>query len=240
MRIIGPFAMGVLLAACTTPPIFPHEIMKDVETDTVVLMAWKDVTYDSTPANVAAQKMQLGGQITQVIRKPDKAVIVVKEHPINKYLGYGPTSVIRKDSFEFAIVLTGVPDVDMLQAGNQLAAVGTPAGAGPVVIGGMPRVLPHLLAQCLHIWMTDGYETDFGAYESSGYYPLKKQTWCHNDSEERSVASDSEDADEDSGGSENVHKHIGNLRAMADDYRKAMHEACDLFSQHHSLIRKGP
>ncbi len=46
--------------------------------------------------------------------------------------------------------------------------------------------------------------------------------------------------DEYSGGSENVHKHIGNLRAMADDYRKAMHEARDLASRHHSLIRKGP
>lgn len=46
--------------------------------------------------------------------------------------------------------------------------------------------------------------------------------------------------DEYSGGAENVHKHIENLRAMADDYRKAMHEARDLALRHHSLIRKGP
>ncbi len=46
--------------------------------------------------------------------------------------------------------------------------------------------------------------------------------------------------DEYSGGNENVHKHIENLRAMADDYRKAMHEARDLASRHYSLIRKGP
>jgi hypothetical protein len=46
--------------------------------------------------------------------------------------------------------------------------------------------------------------------------------------------------EEYSGGAENVHKHIENLRAMADDYRKAMHEARDLASRHHSLIRKGP
>ncbi len=196
MRIIGLFAMCVLLTACTTPPIFPPEIMKDAEIDTFVLTAWKNRMYDPTPANFASHKVQLGGQITQAIRKPDGAVIVAKEQPINKYLGYGPTSVIRKDSFEFAIVLTGVPDIDMLQAGNQLAVVGTPAGAGPVVIGGMPRVLPRLLAQCLHIWMTDGYETDFGSYESSGYYPLEKRTWCHDDSEERSLASDSEDEGE--------------------------------------------
>jgi phage tail tape-measure protein len=46
--------------------------------------------------------------------------------------------------------------------------------------------------------------------------------------------------DEYSGGSENVHMHIENVRAMADDYRKAMHEARDLALRHHSLIRKGP
>lgn len=46
--------------------------------------------------------------------------------------------------------------------------------------------------------------------------------------------------EEYSGGSESVHKHIQNLRAMADDYRKAMHEARDLASRHHSLMRKGP
>ena len=42
-----------------------------------------------------------------------------------------------------------------------------------------------------------------------------------------------------SGGSENVNRHITSLRAMAEDYRKAMHEARDVASRHHSLIRKG-
>jgi len=43
-----------------------------------------------------------------------------------------------------------------------------------------------------------------------------------------------------SGDPETVHKHIVNVRAIADDYRKAMHEARDLAARHHSLIRKGP
>ncbi|MDC8446862.1 MAG: hypothetical protein LV473_00740 [Nitrospira sp.] len=46
--------------------------------------------------------------------------------------------------------------------------------------------------------------------------------------------------EEYSGGGENVHKHIENLRAMADDYRKAMHEARDLAARHYTLMRKGP
>ncbi len=197
MRIIGLFAIGILFAGCTALPIVPPEIMKDVETDTFVLKAWKDQTYHPTTVNFASHKVQLGGQIAQVIRNPDGVVIVVKEQPINKYLGYGPTPVIRKGSFEFAIVLNSVPDADMLQAGNQLAVVGTADAARPVVIGGMPRVLPHLFARCLPIWKTDGYETDLVHYEGSmGHYPLEKQTWCQEDSEERSLASDSEDADE--------------------------------------------
>jgi hypothetical protein len=46
--------------------------------------------------------------------------------------------------------------------------------------------------------------------------------------------------EEYSGGGDNVHKHIEHLRAMADDYRRAMHEARDLAMQHHAMIRKGP
>lgn len=191
MRIIGLFAVGVLLAACTTPPMFPPEIMKDIETDTLALTAWQAHTYDPTPTSLASHKVQLGGQITQAIRKPGGVVILAKEQAVNKYLGYGPTYAIRKDSFEFAIILNSFPDAGVLQAGNQLAVIGTTAGASPVVIGEIPRVLPHLLAQCLHIWKTDGYETDFVPYQGSmGYYRLEKRTWCQDDSEKRSVASD--------------------------------------------------
>jgi len=198
MRIIGLFAIWILFMACTAPPIFPPEIMKDVETDTFVLKAWKDQMYYPTTVSFASHTVPLGGQITQVIRNADGVVIVAKEQPMNKYLGYGPTPVIRKDSFEFAIVLNSFPDADLLQAGNQLAVVGTTDGANPVMIGGIPRVLPHLLARCLHIWKTDGYETDVVPWEGSmGHYRLEKRTWCQEDREERSLASDSEDADED-------------------------------------------
>lgn len=41
-----------------------------------------------------------------------------------------------------------------------------------------------------------------------------------------------------SGDAGNVEKHIANARAIADDYRKAMHEARDMASRHRSLIRK--
>jgi len=179
MRIIGLFAMCLWLGACTTTPLFPLEVTKDVETDTVAIKGWKEQTPYSSGANFVSHKVELGGQITQVIRKPDGVVILAEEQPINKYLGYGPTSVRRDGSFEFAIVLNGFPDTDMLQTGNQLAVVGATDSSSPETVGSMPRVLPHLLAQCLHIWKTQGFETDFVPWEGSmGYYPLEKRTFC--------------------------------------------------------------
>lgn len=180
MRIIGLCTIGmfVLLTACTTKPLFPPEIMKGVETDALDVKAWKEHIPYPSGAHFASHKVQLGGRITHVIWKPDGVVILAEEQPVNKHLGYGPTSVRRQGFVEFAIVFHDFPDADMLQAGNQLAVVGTTESSSLEVIKGMPKGLPHLLAQCLHIWKTDGFETDFAPYESMGYYPLEKRTFC--------------------------------------------------------------
>lgn len=193
MRIISLLAICSLLAACTIPPLFPPEIMKDVETDTLAFKAWKEKPSYPSNAHFLTHKVLLGGQITQVIKKPDGVVILAEEQPIDKYLGYGPTSVSRKGSFQFAIVFHDLPDVDMLQAGNQLAVVGTTASSSLGVIEGMPRGLPHLLAQCLHIWKSDGFETDFVPYESAGYYSLEKRTFCREESKNRALSTGSQD-----------------------------------------------
>lgn len=179
MRTMGLFAMCVLLATCTTTPVFPPDFTRNIKTDPGVLKAWKEQTSYPSDVNFSSHKVQLGGQITQVIRKPEGIVILAEEQPIDKYLGYGPTSVRREGSFEFAIVFNGFPDADALQVGNQLAVVGTTDRARPETIGWMPRVIPHLRAQCLDIWKTQGFETDNITYQGSmGYYPLEKRSFC--------------------------------------------------------------
>jgi len=179
MRPIGLFVMCVLLVACTTPPVFPPEITKDIETDTVAVKAWKEQTSYPSGAKFSSHKVQLGGHITQVIRKPEGVVILAEEQPIDKYLGYGPASVRREGSCEFAIDFNGFPDADALQVGNQLAVVGTTDRARPETIGRIPRVIPHLHAQCLDIWKTQGVKTDNITYQGSmGYYPLEKRIFC--------------------------------------------------------------
>lgn len=180
MRTIYFLAMYLWLNACTAAPLFPPEIAKDIKTDISVITAWKEQRSYASGANFGPTKVQLGGRITQVIPKPGGVVILAEEQPIDKYLGYGPTSVGREGAFRFAIVFTGFPDDDMLKTDNQLAVVGEMEGLRPEGIGSTPKVvLPHLRAQCLHIWKTEGLESDNFAYEGSmGYYPLESRTFC--------------------------------------------------------------
>lgn len=189
MRPISLFVMSVLLAACTTPPLFPPELTKDIETDTVAVKAWKAQTSYPSGANFVSHKVELGGQITQILRKPDGVVILASEQPIDKHLGYGPTSLTRQGAFEFAIVFNGFPDTDMLQVGNQLAVVGATDGSSSEMTGRMPRVVPQLVAQCLHIWKTEGFDTN-NYYEGSmgQQYPLENRTFCQEEGTRKTLS----------------------------------------------------
>ncbi len=53
MRTIGLFAMCVLLAACATTPMFPPEIMKDVEKDTPLILRPGRSRRISLPASIS-------------------------------------------------------------------------------------------------------------------------------------------------------------------------------------------
>jgi starvation-inducible outer membrane lipoprotein len=190
MRIIYFLAMCLWLNGCTAAPLFSPETAKDIKTDISVIQAWKEQASYASGANFASTKVQLGGRITQVIPKPGGVVILAEEQPIDKYLGYGPTSVGREGALRFAIVFTGFPDDDMLKAGNQLAVVGEMDGFRPEAIGSTPKVaLPHLLAQCLHIWKTQQFESDNVPYEGSmGYYPLEGRTFCRKEDNGRNLS----------------------------------------------------
>lgn len=189
MSTIGLFAMWVLLAACTITPVFPSGVTRDINADPGILTAWKEQTAGASGDNISTHKVQLGGQITHIIQKPEGIVILAEERPIDKYLGYGPTSVRREGLFEFAIVVNGLPDGDVLQVGNQLAVVGTTIRARSETIGWMTRVIPHLRAQCLDVWKTQGFETDTVTYQGSmGYYPLEKRTFCQEEDKGASLS----------------------------------------------------
>lgn len=180
MRMIGLFAMCVLLEACTIIPMFPPEVMKNVETNTFDVEAWKQQAYQPSNAGFASHKVELGGEILEVIRKPEGVVLLVEAQPIENHAAYGSKSVEGGDSFWYAIAFNGSPESSMLQRGNKLVAVGMTEKAGTEIIGGAPRVLPHLLAQCLHIWNTREAEmADFSYYGGPmGHHPAEERTFC--------------------------------------------------------------
>ncbi len=190
MRMIGLFAMCVLLEACATAPIFSPEIMKNVETNTFDVEAWRKQSYQPSSGDFVPHKVELGGEIVEVIRKPEGIILLVEKQPIKNYAAGGSKSGKRGDSFWYAITFNGAPEPSMLRRGNKLVVVGMTARPGTEMIGGAPRVLPHLTAQCLHIWNTRESEVaDFSYYGGAmGHHPQEEETFCLGDDNEGSFS----------------------------------------------------
>ena len=208
MRIIGLFVMCVLLGACTTPPMFPAEVMKGVEKDTFDFKAWKEQAYEPSSAHFVPHKVELGGRIIKVIRKPEGIVILAEKQPIEEYPGYGPDSAELESPFIYAIFFNGFPESRMLQVGNRFAVVGATDRAGAEVIGWTSTTLPHLLAQCLHIWNSRGLRTvdDFSQLDPMGYYSSEERTFCSKENEGRSLSAGGTLRDREAEGEGSVQK----------------------------------
>ncbi|MFO0698161.1 MAG: Slp family lipoprotein [Nitrospira sp.] len=189
MRTLGLFIISVWLVGCTTPPMFPPEIMKDVETDTSVFKAWKEQATHASHAPFIAHKVELEGQILKVIPKETGVILLVDGRAIDQHPSSTSKDSQREDSFRFAIDIDGMLGPGMVQPGNQLVVVGTTDQAGPETVGWVPEVLPHLRAQCLHILTTQGLQNMY--FASSGYmgfYAPKERTVCRDENTGSSLA----------------------------------------------------
>lgn len=181
MRSVILFVMYLWLEACTTPPLFPPEVMKGIENDTFAFKAWKDQA-SYTSARLVSHKVELEGQILKVIPKREGVIIVADGHPVDEQPLYDSQIRIGEDSFIFAIGVNGRLDPGMLQTGNRLVVVGMTDNPSAEAMGWMSRFLPHLRAQCLHIWKAQGVKSMF--FSSSGYlgyYAPEERTFCQGD-----------------------------------------------------------
>lgn len=179
VRMIGIIVISVWLSACTSTPMFSPEIMKDVEANTFDVKAWEREAYHPSSAKFVPHQVELAGEIIRVTRKPEGIVIVAEEQPIEASLRSNKTTVEQDGPFWFAITFKGSVDPRMLQPGNRLIAVGMTRQARAEMLGGAPRVLPHLRAQCLHIWNTEGAKNKY--YYSEDFlepYPIEERTYC--------------------------------------------------------------
>lgn len=180
MRIVGLIAIGLWLGACSTAPMFPPETMHDVEANTFDAKAWEKQAYEPSSSTFVPHKVELAGEIIRVLHKPDGVVILAEERPLDPHLASSPRTNGPDDAPWFAVTFKGSIDPRLLQTENLLVVVGTTYQAGPEPFGGAPRVLPHLSAQCLHIWNTEGVKNSYFYSETGDAepYPPEEQTVC--------------------------------------------------------------
>ncbi len=198
MRLLGLAAMAVWFSACTATPIFPPAVMKDVEANTFDVKAWEEEAYHPSSVAFIPHKVELAGEIIRVIQKPGRLVILVEERSVEGHPAIGPTSIEQDSAPWFAVTFKGSVERSMLQTGNRLMAVGTTYRPGPEMFGGAPRVLPHLRAQCLHIWNTEGVKNKYFSSETGSIeaYPPDERTICLGDGPAGSSPPDSSGAEE--------------------------------------------
>ncbi len=182
MRIIGLIVISVWLGACSATPMFPSVVTKDVEANTFDAKAWEQEAYQPSHAAFVPHKVELAGEIIRVIQQSERLVILAEERPLDARLASRSTSDQQDGAPWFAITFQGAVEPRMLQTGNRLFVVGTTYRASPEMFGGAPRVLPHLRAQCLHIWDTEGVKNKYWISASgSVQYPPEERTICLED-----------------------------------------------------------
>jgi hypothetical protein len=93
---------------------------------------------------------------------------------------YGPTEdVERTGDYEFAFLYPGELESRDLRNGNRFVIVGTTTSRRPVVVNGVPKPEPFVIADCIHVWQTGEIEiAEFEEDLGGGYSPLPEETRC--------------------------------------------------------------
>ena len=169
-----------VLSGCAVNTLFPPEIMEKVS-PTFQFEAWRDAgpTNESGKSD-AGIKVELGGRIVQAT-KNGKGIVIVAEHlPIVNHPVYGPTEDVKNTGdHEFAFLYPGELETLDLMKGNRFIIVGTTTTRRPVLVNGIPKTEPFLIADCIHVWQTGGTEiAEFKEDVGGGLSPLPEKTYC--------------------------------------------------------------
>jgi starvation-inducible outer membrane lipoprotein len=173
-------SVGVLISGCAGNTSFPPEIMDKVS-PTFQFEAWRD----AGPSNEAGKsdagiKVELGGRIVQATKNGKGMVIVAQHLPIVNSPVYGPAEdAKRTGDHEFAFLYEGGLESLDLMKGNRFIIVGTTTGRRPVLVNGIPKTEPFIIADCIHVWQTGGAEiAEFKEDVGGGYSSLPEKTYC--------------------------------------------------------------
>ena len=168
------------LPGCADKRPFPPEVTENVS-PTFHFEAWRDAS-PSNPSGKSASglKVELGGRIVQASKNGKGIVIVAEQLPIVTHPVYGPTeNVKRTGDFEFAFLYPGEIEPLDLKNGNRFVIVGTTTDRRPVLVNGIPKTEPFLVADCIHVWQTGRAEiSEFKEGVGGGFSPLPEKTYC--------------------------------------------------------------
>ena len=164
---------SLLLAGCSTGPLFPPDTTSDVSSPEFgVLQAKTDV--------FKGRVVQLAGRIVGMEESASGTIILARELPVEKHPVFGPTETSKPTS-SFAILFPGKVDENALWFGNKFIVVAVAQGAKTLAIEGIARTEPYVVARCMHVWKTGAYGSyaieDY-PHTTDGYYPLEHQTYC--------------------------------------------------------------
>ena len=173
-------ALCTVLSGCAANAPFPPKVMEKVS-PTFQFEAWRDASpTNSAGKSDAGLRVELGGRIVQAIKNGNGIVIVAEQLPIVTHPVYGPTEAVKRTGdYEFAFLYSGELDPQDLRNGNRFVMVGTTTGRRPVVVNGVPKTEPFLVADCIHVWQTGRTEiAEFKESVGGGYSPLPEKTYC--------------------------------------------------------------
>jgi hypothetical protein len=170
-----------MLSGCAANTPFPPEVMEKVA-PTFQFEAWRDAgpTNESGKSD-AGLKVLLGGRIVQATKDSKGLLIVAEQLPIVNSPVYGPAEGAnhRSGDHEFAFLYAGGLESLDLMKGNRFIIVGTTTSRRPVLLNGIPKTEPFLIADCIHVWQTGGLEiSEFKEDAGGGYSPLPEKTYC--------------------------------------------------------------
>ncbi len=177
---IMTLTLCAMLSGCTANTHFPPEVMEKVS-PTFHFEAWRDAgPSNESGKSDAGIKVQLGGRIVQATKNGKGIVIVAAQLPIASHPIYGPVEdTKRTGDYEFAFLYPGELETLDLMRGNRFIVVGTTTGRRPVLVNGIPKTEPFLIADCIHVWQTGGAEiAEFKENVGAGFSPLPEKTFC--------------------------------------------------------------
>jgi hypothetical protein len=164
--------------------MFPADVMKGVQRqESFDFQGWRARSLASASHTETFQKVELGGQILDVELDPGGALIIADQLPIVEHPKYGPAApkdgMPKRGASSFAVSFNKPLHKTWLQPGNRFIVIGRPEGSRTVMVDGMSKQEPYLVAQCLHLWKNQGNPIASFPFENgAGYYPLPEETFC--------------------------------------------------------------